>query len=464
MIRSQTAFRLPHLPPAVDKIEDLCRLVRSYLEQSPLHVAVLLALPRTLPFLLVCVQHACNLLPPSRQSLIARTYLDYCDVLTTQGPGPAFRDCLSSRSLHSFLRHWHRTRTAPEPAPALAAAAPAVGTAGSGVRGAAEVERAASVSSRDSLAQVEYNPFSSVGMTLHGVTLFGLPQINTTGGVCRLSVMVVADQGILFSSPVSAFGQDQGGAHFPMRVRMVGDAFVKLYHRSTSDQSNTLLLTFAFHPRFSSYPDRRCLRISHADFDLDDRKLFPPSFSMELEFDPPAPAPALASRSPPRSLRSSSMSRGGASAGAGAGAGAGAAGAGDGGVRGSGELQRVDRLAGLHARAEAGPSGAAAAASDSDTALMMLMQALLGISLARNNPAPTELVRMLPVVRVCVGSTMATEECAICREQFQPDEPVRLLPCMHFYHSPCIDPWFELQDHCPVCKSRLCAENLQFMG
>uniref|UniRef100_K3WUB1 RING-type domain-containing protein n=1 Tax=Globisporangium ultimum (strain ATCC 200006 / CBS 805.95 / DAOM BR144) TaxID=431595 RepID=K3WUB1_GLOUD len=45
------------------------------------------------------------------------------------------------------------------------------------------------------------------------------------------------------------------------------------------------------------------------------------------------------------------------------------------------------------------------------------------------------------------------EVCAICLEDFQVGHNVKVLPCQHFYHVECIDPWLERQSSCcPLCK------------
>ncbi|KAF1329027.1 E3 ubiquitin-protein ligase, partial [Globisporangium splendens] len=45
------------------------------------------------------------------------------------------------------------------------------------------------------------------------------------------------------------------------------------------------------------------------------------------------------------------------------------------------------------------------------------------------------------------------EMCAICLEDFQVGSNVKVLPCQHFYHVECIDPWLERQSSCcPLCK------------
>ncbi|TYZ63938.1 hypothetical protein PybrP1_002904 [[Pythium] brassicae (nom. inval.)] len=42
--------------------------------------------------------------------------------------------------------------------------------------------------------------------------------------------------------------------------------------------------------------------------------------------------------------------------------------------------------------------------------------------------------------------------CAVCYTDFVPDEEVRALPCLHFYHRECIDQWLLHHRMCPICK------------
>lgn len=45
------------------------------------------------------------------------------------------------------------------------------------------------------------------------------------------------------------------------------------------------------------------------------------------------------------------------------------------------------------------------------------------------------------------------EMCSICLDEFQVGSNVKVLPCQHFYHVACIDPWLERQSsRCPLCK------------
>lgn len=45
--------------------------------------------------------------------------------------------------------------------------------------------------------------------------------------------------------------------------------------------------------------------------------------------------------------------------------------------------------------------------------------------------------------------------CPICMVDFSTGEPIRLLPCMHFYHMRCIDDWLMRSYCCPTCMERV---------
>ncbi|XP_039628209.1 RING finger protein 215 [Polypterus senegalus] len=44
------------------------------------------------------------------------------------------------------------------------------------------------------------------------------------------------------------------------------------------------------------------------------------------------------------------------------------------------------------------------------------------------------------------------ENCAVCLEQFNNNQRLRVLPCLHEFHQDCVDPWLLLRQTCPLCK------------
>ena len=42
--------------------------------------------------------------------------------------------------------------------------------------------------------------------------------------------------------------------------------------------------------------------------------------------------------------------------------------------------------------------------------------------------------------------------CTICFDNFEQDETIKILPCLHSFHANCVDTWLERRPICPVCK------------
>ncbi|KAK1794680.1 hypothetical protein P4O66_001393 [Electrophorus voltai] len=60
-------------------------------------------------------------------------------------------------------------------------------------------------------------------------------------------------------------------------------------------------------------------------------------------------------------------------------------------------------------------------------------------------PAEKEKISSLPTVVVSQEQADSSMECPVCKEDYVVGEPVRQLPCNHFFHSNCIVPWLELR-------------------
>ena len=55
----------------------------------------------------------------------------------------------------------------------------------------------------------------------------------------------------------------------------------------------------------------------------------------------------------------------------------------------------------------------------------------------------------------------SNKKCAICLERFNSKVKVIILPCIHMFHTSCINDWMEKQKNCPICKFELTKENIE---
>ena len=50
---------------------------------------------------------------------------------------------------------------------------------------------------------------------------------------------------------------------------------------------------------------------------------------------------------------------------------------------------------------------------------------------------------------------MEDEQCCICLMEYREEEELKTLPCVHSFHSGCIDGWLKREKSCPLCKGEV---------
>ena len=78
------------------------------------------------------------------------------------------------------------------------------------------------------------------------------------------------------------------------------------------------------------------------------------------------------------------------------------------------------------------------------------------------NPTDEEILNILPETDIGDVSKLELEKrnCIICLIDFKTGDKATMLPCVHMFHTPCIQGWLQSKNTCPVCKFKLTKENL----
>eukprot|EP00271_Cylindrocystis_brebissonii_P023433 TRINITY_DN9716_c0_g1_i3.p1 TRINITY_DN9716_c0_g1~~TRINITY_DN9716_c0_g1_i3.p1 ORF type:complete len:373 (-),score=74.91 TRINITY_DN9716_c0_g1_i3:417-1535(-) len=85
-------------------------------------------------------------------------------------------------------------------------------------------------------------------------------------------------------------------------------------------------------------------------------------------------------------------------------------------------------------------------------------------------PASKEEVARLPRQKVTAsllailtcGSLQQTATCPVCQEGLVEGEVLLEMPCRHLYHEDCITPWLEVTNSCPLCRSEMRTDDMEY--
>ena len=71
-----------------------------------------------------------------------------------------------------------------------------------------------------------------------------------------------------------------------------------------------------------------------------------------------------------------------------------------------------------------------------------------------NNPLDEEIIDSFPIVKLSGLEKLPDDlnRCVICLDDFQENDEILSLPCVHIYHAECIKEWLRKRNTCPICK------------
>ena len=80
----------------------------------------------------------------------------------------------------------------------------------------------------------------------------------------------------------------------------------------------------------------------------------------------------------------------------------------------------------------------------------------------RENPTDAAIVSELPETKIDDINKLDNDKknCVICMEDFKNGDVTTNLPCLHMFHTNCIQSWLKTQNTCPICKFKLTQANI----
>lgn len=73
----------------------------------------------------------------------------------------------------------------------------------------------------------------------------------------------------------------------------------------------------------------------------------------------------------------------------------------------------------------------------------------------RSRALRPEDIKRIPMVKVTQKHVENGTQCTTCMETFNLGEDVAKLNCDHIFHRPCIEPWLQRNNTCPICRTQI---------
>ncbi|XP_033126958.1 E3 ubiquitin-protein ligase RNF13-like isoform X2 [Anneissia japonica] len=94
------------------------------------------------------------------------------------------------------------------------------------------------------------------------------------------------------------------------------------------------------------------------------------------------------------------------------------------------------------------------------TIIFMIAKFLRDRRKLRRSRLSREHLKKLPIRKFRKGDNY--DVCAICLDEYEEGAKLRILPCNHAFHCPCIDPWLTNNKRtCPVCKRKVLPNDVE---
>lgn len=83
----------------------------------------------------------------------------------------------------------------------------------------------------------------------------------------------------------------------------------------------------------------------------------------------------------------------------------------------------------------------------------------------RAPPASKEVIAKLPVITITeeiLAKLGPDADCSICKENLIVNDKMQELPCKHKFHPPCLKPWMDEHNSCPICRHELLTDDHKY--